>query len=119
MTREEEINKASDELFNSAPCSKTYKMGFEAGAMWADANPKSPWISVEGDLPYNHDELMENEHCTKSVLAVLVWNKDPSIRHIERCRMCDMLGSINMGWHWCNGGYYHVVYWMPLPEIPN
>lgn len=118
MTREEEIKKALGELFNSAPCSKTYKMGFEAGAMWADANPKSPWISVKDDLPCNHKEFIEDKYFTKPVLAVLALNENPSIKHMEVCRMCDTFGS-NMDWHWCNGGYHHVVYWMPLPEMPD
>ena len=51
MTREEEIEKALDELFNSSYYAKTYKMGFEIGAAWADRNPKSPWISVNEKLP--------------------------------------------------------------------
>ena len=110
MTREEEINKASDELFNSAPCSKTYKMGFEAGAMWADNNPKSPWISVEDDLPYNHEELMENEHCTKYVLAVLAWDNDPSKRHIEVCRMYAIEGLHGSNWYWNESLSYKVTH---------
>lgn len=51
MTREQEIEKALDELFNSSYYTKTYKMGFEVGAAWADRNPKSPWISVNEKLP--------------------------------------------------------------------
>ena len=51
MTREQEIEKALDELFNSSYYAKTYKMGFEVGVAWADRNPKSPWISVNEKLP--------------------------------------------------------------------
>ena len=80
---------------------------------------KSPWIRVEDDLPCNHEEFMESKHSTKSVLAVLAMDKDPTMRHIEICSMCDMFNSINMGWHWCNSGYYHVVYWKPLPKMPD
>ena len=29
-------------------------LDFTAGAKWADSNPKSPWISVEDDLPCNN-----------------------------------------------------------------
>ena len=117
MTREEEIKKASGELFNSAPCSKTYKMGFEAGVMWADANPKSPWISVEDDLPCNHKEFTEGKRWTKPVLAVLAWNENPSERHIE---ICDMY-AVNINWYWRIGigNHHHVVYWMPLPKMSD
>ena len=50
MTREEEIINAANELCNSFRGSKTYKLGFEIGAKWADEHPKSPWISVEDDI---------------------------------------------------------------------
>ena len=119
MTREEEIKKASGELFNSAPCSKTYKMGFEAGAMWADANPKSSWISVEDDLPCNHEELLYNKHWTKSVLAVLAWDNDPSKMHIEVCRMYATEGLHGSNWYWNEILSYKVTHWMPLPKIPD
>ena len=69
MTREEEIKKALGEQFYSTPCSKTYKMGFEVGAMWADNNPKSSWINVKDDLPCNNPN---NIHFgfTNKVLAI-------------------------------------------------
>lgn len=82
-------------------------------------NTKLSWISVEDDLPCNHEELMEDEHHTKSVLVVLAWDDDPSKMHIEVCSMCDMFGSYNIDWHWGYSCYYHVVYWMPLPKMPN
>ena len=44
MSRREEIKKASAELSNS--CSKTFRMGFEVGAMWADNNPKIHWMPI-------------------------------------------------------------------------
>ena len=54
MTRQEEIHSVSNQLSELYKCSKTFKMGFEEGAQWADEHPKSPWISVEDDLPYNN-----------------------------------------------------------------
>ena len=42
--REEEIKKASDELFKSFRCSKTYRIGFEAGVMWSDEHLQVPKI---------------------------------------------------------------------------
>ena len=53
MTRENEISIAS-----CAYGSKGSSIDFEAGAKWSDANPKSPWISVEDDLPCNHEEMI-------------------------------------------------------------
>ena len=90
---------------------------FEAGAKWADANPKSPWISVEDDLPSNHEELIENENYTKEVFVILSYNEIPSKKHAEVCYMCNKIGSYNVDWHWQNSPYYHVTHWMPIPKL--
>ena len=61
MTRQEEIRNAVDTIFPIPPSEKGRKYeqalmatGFEAGVKWADEHPKSPWISVEDDLPCNN-----------------------------------------------------------------
>ena len=121
MTREqiEQLNELEPYCFETDREEQWYMVGLKEGLKAADANPKSPWISVEDDLPYNHKKIMEDKHYTKPVLAVLVWNEDPSKKHIEICRMCDMMGSDNVDWYWCIDSHYQVVCWMPLPEIPN
>lgn len=132
MTREEAIIEAGIEysIQNSPYCiggdnfyEKARELNrnksFEAGVIWADKNPKSPWISVDEDLPCNHEELIENENYTKNVLVVLAWNDDPSKKHIEICDMCNRIGSFNTNWYWQNTVYYHVVCWKPLPELPK
>ena len=53
MTRHEKLQKAADRWADSA--------AFICGAYWADDNPKSPWISVDDDLPCNHEELIDKE----------------------------------------------------------
>ena len=71
MTREEAIIEAGIEysIQNSPYCiggdnfyEKARELNrnesFEAGVIWADKNPKSPWISVKDDLPCNHRELI-------------------------------------------------------------
>lgn len=132
MTREEAIIEAGIEysIQNSPYCiggdnfyEKARELNrnksFEAGVIWADKNPKSPWISVDEDLPCYHEELIENENYTKKVLVVLAWNDDPSKKHIEICDMCNRIGSFNTNWYWQNTVYYHVVCWKPLPELPK
>ena len=132
MTREEAIIEAGIEysIQNSPYCiggdnfyEKARELNrnksFEAGVIWADKNPKSPWISVKDDLPCNHEGLIENENYTKKVLVVLAWNDDPSKKHIEICDMCNRIGSFNTNWYWQNTVYYHVVCWKPLPELPK
>lgn len=132
MTREEAIIEAGIEysIQNSSYCiggdnfyEKARELNrnksFEAGVIWADKHPKSPWISIDEDLPCNHEELIENENYTKKVLVVLAWNDDPSKKHIEICDMCNRIGSFNTNWYWQNTAYYHVVCWKPLPELPK
>ena len=96
MTRVEKIKKASDELFKTGSCGKTFRMGFEVGAMWADNNPKSPWISVDEDLPCNHPELIDNHYDNDITTIVLVCYK----------------GNVE----WSKGT---PCYWMPIPEPPK
>ena len=75
MTRDEEIRNAIDAIIPILPSNngRSYEQslmatGFEAGVKWADANPKSSWISVKDDLPCNNHN---NIHFgfTNSVLA--------------------------------------------------
>ena len=109
MTPQERIQKKSEGYGQLAPV-------FLEGAKFALNNQ---WISVDDDLPCNHEELIENEIYTKNVLVVLAWNDDPSKKHIEICDMCNKIGSFNTNWYWRNTGYYHVVCWKPLPELPK
>lgn len=112
MTREEEIKKASGELFNSAPCSKTYKMGFEAGVKWADANPKSSWISVKDDLPCNNPN---NIHFGFTNRVLATDGKNISIACMKKNK--------NNKWVWCNENSIdlsHVTtHWMPIIKLPK
>ena len=66
MTREEQIAIAS-----CAYGSRGSSIDFTVGAKWADSHPKSPWISVEDDLPCNHDELKPNNYATYKVIVLL------------------------------------------------
>ena len=121
MTREEieQLNEAEPYCFETAREEQWYNVGLQQGLATADANPKSSWISVDDDLPCNHKELMDGEHSTKPVLAVLVWDDDPSKKYIKICNMCDNVSSsINVGWHWLIGTHYKVACWMPLPKLP-
>ena len=117
MTREEieQLNEAEPYCFETDREEQWYNVGLQQGLATADNNPKSSWISVDDDLPCNHKELMACEHCTKLVLAVLIYNEDPSKKCIK---ICGMLGSDNTSWYWLIGTHYKVVYWMPLPKMP-
>lgn len=76
MTREEEINIAALKYIeeytkNGYITISDHKDSFIEGAEWADSNQKSPWISIEDDLPCNHEELKPNSYATYKVIVLL------------------------------------------------
>lgn len=77
---------------------------FEAGAKWADENPKSPWISVKEDLPYNHKELLHSNY-TDSVL----------VSSRNGYSEVAFMSKIEDDWEW--GTFINVKYWMPIPSL--
>ena len=118
MTREEEIINAANELCNSFRGGKTYKLGFEIGAEWADEHPKSPWISVEDDLPCNHVELLTDCFQTKYVEACFTHSDGSSFVTIEKMVRVDV-GIGKDCWQWSSNLREHVTYWKPIPEPPK
>lgn len=54
----EEIKKASDELFKSFRCGKTYRMGFETGVMWSDEHLQVPKI-ISKTMKITREEAKE------------------------------------------------------------
>lgn len=83
----------------------------QEGLRIADANPKSPWISVEDDLPCNHDELIET-FCGKAqeTAYVIVYYEEDGygIDYMENNHI--------LGWLW---NKCKPLYWMSIPQIPN
>ena len=117
MKREEEIKYASKDYVNYLLDKQEYhnenyteydiQQAFEKGAQWADKNPKSPWISVEEDLPCNHDELFINNDKkeTKTVLVI-----------INGYIMMSRMYKPKRKWRWNSDEPTH---WMPIPEPPK
>lgn len=116
MTREKEIeNKAIEKsaeyrfgqlyLYNNDVYS-----GFIQGAQWADKNPKSSWISVEDDLPCNHEELLKTpkSYRTKSVF----------VRFDNNMHGLMYMTKIPNKWEWFNK-IKGITHWMPIPELPK
>lgn len=133
MTREEEIIEAGIEytMQNSPRCiggdnfyEQTRELNrnksFEAGAKWADANPKSTWISVKDDLPCNHEELLENLRDTKMV-EVVFQDKCSGKRRVEVRCMTNIKIDYNSSNEWVWKAYWDedIIYWRPIPEPPK
>ena len=119
MTRDGEALEAAkrfeNSLYNSDVASLTRSdMGFAymSGIKWADEHPKSPWISVEEDLPCNNPK---NIHFgfTNKVFAI-DYNKNIFIAYMTK---------YYNKWVWCRDDNFNLSYiithWMPIPEPPK
>ena len=73
----------------------------------ADFVLNNQWISVEEDLPCNHDELFINDDKkeTKTVLSI-----------INGYIMLSRMYKPKHKWHWDSEEPTH---WMPIPELPK
>lgn len=126
MTREEQIKKQADiytdDASNYAEWSddgwsdtndiELVEKAFIEGAKWADANPKSTWISVEEDLPCNHEEFIETgSHYLKETIYVITVNKYGIIENNY------MILYDDGKWEWKYGAT--PCYWMLIPKLPK
>lgn len=112
MTRQEEINSVSNQLSELYKCSKTFKMGFEAGAQWADEHPKTQWISVNDDLPCNYPNNIRFGFTNK---VIATDGENIFILYMKKCK--------DNKWIWCGDDCVdisHIItHWMPFPKPPK
>lgn len=109
MTREEQIRKAARNLIISVSRANKATFArevFEAGAKWADKNPKSPWISVEERLPEPEKE-------------VIILNKR------KQTDIDFLTDDFEGGYYWWKSDDIicceddEITHWMPIPELPK
>ena len=113
MTREEERSKAAYSQYcnSESICFNLMCDSFKQGAKWADEHPKSPWISVNEDLPCNHEELI--------FLGGLIDGSetiDVFVRYESGDIWCDYMICTNGKWRWSDG---EPDYWMIPPKLPK
>ena len=115
MTREdiEQLNISVPYCFETDQEEHWYNIGLKHGLEIADEHPKSPWISVDDDLPCNHEELLlkEKEGYTESVMAYT----NIGVIFIS-------MRKYNDGWKWETSNYFPkiiIAHWMPIPELPK
>ena len=122
MTREEQIKKQADIYTDDASNYTEWsddggwsnsndidliEKAFIEGAKWADNNPKTPWISVEDDLPCNHEQLTHSNYTDRVI--VLARNEFPEV---------EFMYKVEEGvWEWTT--LKNVSYWMPIPKLPE
>ena len=121
MTREEEINYASKDYVNYLLDKQEYhnenyteydiQQAFEKGAQWTDDNPKSPWISIDDDLPCNHEELIYGTEISEGTetIEVFAMNQDGGIWD-------DYMVYENGKWRWND---FEPEFWMIAPKLPK
>ena len=120
MTREGEALEATKRfeksLYDSDVASLTRSdMGFAymSGIKWADENPKSPWISVDDDIPCNHEELITtNGRYEKNTIYVITIDKYGIIESNYMVLYDD--GK----WEW-KYSLPAPCYWMLIPKLPK
>ena len=109
MTREEQIAIAS-----CAYGSRGSSIDFTVGAKWADSHPKSPWISVDEDLPCNHSDLvLTYNNISFSTKRVLV------MTDIHTLFLCEMKKDNDRGWIWNYSTKDKITHWFSIPEPPK
>lgn len=115
MTREQEIKQAIKnnlDISNYSPQDgEMLKETFYIGAKWADEHPKSPWISVEEDLPFNHKELLYD---TES--SIFPSTKLVLIRTEKDAHELSFMYIYGYRWNW-DYELDKITHWMPIPEI--
>lgn len=88
---------------------------FEAGVEWADEHPKSPWISVKDDLPYDNPIFIHFGFTNR----VLVREKKGNLF------VAYMKKNKDNKWIWCNDIDNNfdllsdITHWMPIPKLPK
>ena len=97
MILQEKIQKKAEGVGKLAPV-------FLEGAKFALENQ---WISVEDDLPCNHEELLDIDDKEHTLFVVVAING-----HIILNRMY----KFNDKWYW---RVYEPDYWFPIPKLPK
>ena len=98
MTLREKIKKEAEGYGKLAPA-------FIEGAKFVLENQ---WISVNDDLPCNHEELMRSSFFTRTVL-VLSDGIELEFAYMHK--------TVTDEWKWTS--IRNVKYWMSIPELPK
>lgn len=114
MTREEieQLNEVEPYCFETDREEQWYRVGLQEGLSIADANPKSSWISVDDDLPCNHDELILYGCTTK---LVLVYDHQGCVGLLRMKKRSNGIIGVEPWWQWEIPAV--ILYWMPIPKL--
>ena len=115
MTRQEieQLNEVEPYCFETDREEQWYRVGLQEGLSIADENPKSPWISVDEDLPCNHEDLIDKNfkgNFIKTLFVVVWYNNHEDL---------DCMISENGEWRWLSKFRNSYTHWMPIPKLPK
>lgn len=120
MTREEQIVVAFNDYSDTRKLSTSddfeytdIQVAFEEGAMWADKHHKSPWISVDDDLPCNHEDMIAlvNTLCKNTYNVLVRFDYGGTSFAYMYC------SDYKQNWHWSE--ISTITHWMPIPKLPK
>ena len=113
MTREEieQLNEVEPYRLVTDREEQLYRVRLQEGFSIADANPKSPWISVEEDLPCNHSKFVYGTEVSEGTETydVFAMNEYGDI-------WTDYMVYENGKWIWNDFG---PDFWMIPPKLPK
>ena len=116
MKREEKLEKYLDYQYMYENGDPSYINGIKVGVSWADENPKSPWISVEDELPKEGTAILE-------AYTLVVTCND-----LREEKECVVISRYNRGFVGDGAVIKHPMnattcstthHWMPIPELPK
>lgn len=102
MILQEKIQKEAEGYGQLAPA-------FLEGAKFALENQ---WISVEDDLPCNHEELIDKNYKDSLIKTLFVIALSDN-KHQDFTFMVLLNGE----WRWLDR--YSYTHWMPIPQLPK
>lgn len=110
----EVLNDVEPNCFETDREEQWFNVGLQYGLDVADANPKSTWISVEDDLPCNHEDMyqMSGSLLYTDDVLVLAGNMVLVSRRLVTCMMFD---DSTGKWKWNTP--FHVKHWMRIPKL--
>lgn len=110
----EVLNDVEPNCFETDREEQWFNVGLQYGLDVADANPKSTWISVEDDLPCNHEDMyqMSGSLLYTDDVLVLAGNMVVSSRRLVTCMLFD---DSTGKWKWNTP--FHVKHWMRIPKL--
>ena len=108
LTREyiEQLSNIEPHCFETDREEQWFNIGLQYGLEAADTHPKSPWISVDDDLPCNHQDLIHSNYTDRVLVSARNGYSEIAFMSI-----------IEDVWEWST--LINVSHWMPIPELPK